>query len=55
MGRTRMLSEFTGRDEAHQELEAVLREGAYPGAECRENPNAEKPYQVWSGSESGGE
>ena len=52
------------RDEAHQFLAAVLEQieppaelaaelaghvGAHPAAECREAPNAELPYEVWSG------
>jgi len=52
------------RDQAHQFLAAVLEQtaplpelvaaleghiGAHPRAECREDPNAALPYQVWSG------
>jgi hypothetical protein len=44
----KMLADFADRDEAHQHL-ATVRGGEYPNAECREDPNAEKPYQVWSG------
>ena len=45
------LYEFTDRDEAHRKLEACIR-GKYPHAECREDTNAEKPYQVWSAGEA---
>jgi hypothetical protein len=46
-----MLFETANRDESHQKLEEVLKEGLHPAAECREDPNAAngKFYQVWSG------
>ena len=43
------LAEFNNREDAHAELERVLAEGTHPKAECREDPNAAMPYQVWSG------
>jgi len=43
------LAEFDSRDAAHAELARVLAEGTHPKAECREDPNAALPYQVWSG------
>jgi hypothetical protein len=43
------LAEFDNRDAAHAELARVLAEGTHPKAECREDPNAALPYQVWSG------
>lgn len=59
-----MIYATTHRDQAHQFLAAVLEQiepppeiaaalvdhiGAHPRAECREDPNAAEPYQVWSG------
>ena len=35
------------RAEAHAYAESVRDE--YPRAECREDPNEDRPYQVWSG------
>lgn len=46
------LYEYKDRDESHRQLEAVLKDGTYPSAECREDPNAEFPYQVWTGPAS---
>jgi len=45
----RKLYETKDRDESHRKLEEVLRDGKHTLAECREDPNAELPYQVWSG------
>jgi hypothetical protein len=59
-----MIFSATDRDLSHQFLAAVLEQiepppelvaalaghiGAHPRAECREDPNAALPYQVWSG------
>lgn len=44
-----MLFETDDRDAAHKELEKVRKE--HPAAECREDSNAELPYQVWDGPE----
>lgn len=49
MAAAKLLYEGTDRDKAHAELEKVLKAGKNPAAECREDSNAEKPYQVWSG------
>lgn len=46
-----MLAEFAERDQSHQFLADVLAAGDHPQAECRENRNEPKPYQVWSGPE----
>jgi hypothetical protein len=43
-----LLYETADRDESHRMLEKILAEGKHPRAECREDANAEKPYQVWS-------
>lgn len=47
----KMIFSTKNRHEAHGRLEEVLAEGEHPRAECREDPNAEEPYQVWSASE----
>lgn len=44
----KMLFESESREDAHHELDRVLKKGTYPLAECREDPNAQKPFQVWS-------
>jgi hypothetical protein len=59
-----MIFSSADRDLSHQFLAAVLEQiepppelvaalaghiGAHPRAECREDPNAAEPYQVWSG------
>ena len=59
-----MIFSTENRDLSHQFLAAVLEQiepppelvaalvghiGAHPRAECREDPNAAEPYQVWSG------
>lgn len=46
----KMLHEGTDRAEAHAFLDALDRK-KHPKAECREDANSEKPYQVWSGPE----
>lgn len=46
----KMLYEGTDRAAAHAFLDALDRR-KYRKAECREDANAEKPYQVWSGPE----
>lgn len=43
-----MLLETADRAAAHKKLEDVLAEGGHT-AECREDPNSDLPYQVWSG------
>lgn len=43
----RLLFASNDRAVAHEELERVI--GSNPRAECREDPNSEKPYQVWDG------
>lgn len=40
------LAEYKDRAEAHAALERLLPEN--PAAECREDPAAEHPFQVWS-------
>jgi len=40
-----LLSTFTKREEAHAELDLVLKAGNHPMAECRDNP----AYSVWDG------
>jgi hypothetical protein len=45
------LFESGDRDAAHQHLEKILAGGKHPLAECREDPNEEKPYQVWDGAD----
>lgn len=46
----RLLFSFSDRDAAHQKLEEVrTSEGPTSLAECREDPNDNEPYQVWSG------
>lgn len=45
-----LLYAFAVREEAHAKLEDTLAE--YPYAECREEPNHELPYQVWSGPQN---
>lgn len=40
-----MLFEFENRDEAHAKAEEIR--GEYPRAECREDYNQPKPFQVW--------
>lgn len=42
------LFETQDRDESHQYLEQVLREGKHPRAECRE-ADENGMYSVWSG------
>ena len=44
----KMLADFKDRDEAHQHLAGILSADPKSKAECREDNNAEKPFQVWS-------
>ena len=44
-----MFKSFATRAESHAYLEKILADGKHPQAECREDPNAPEPYQVWSG------
>lgn len=46
-----LLDRFDDRDRAHARLAEVLASGDYPRAECRENHNAELPYEVWDSPE----
>lgn len=43
----KMVFSYTDRDKAHQKLVKMLASGKHPAAECREDPNSDKPYQVW--------
>lgn len=45
-----LLYSFAVRDDAHAKAEEVRVE--YPYAECREDPNDDLPYQVWSGPQN---
>lgn len=48
MGETgTLLFATTDRAEAHARAE--LERATYPACECREDHNADEPYQVWSG------
>lgn len=46
----KLLFETTDRDAAHARLEKEQKKNSK--SECREDANAEKPYQVWDGPEA---
>lgn len=54
-GKERYAKLFGGqdRDEAHRQLEKVIKGKKHPAACCREDPNdTDEPFQVWSGPPS---
>jgi hypothetical protein len=46
-----LLFETVDRHAAHEKLAELLKQKKYAKAECREDSNSEKPYQVWDGPE----
>lgn len=48
---SKMITAFAVREEAHDKLDklyaAAKKSGVECVAECREDPNSDKPYQVW--------
>jgi hypothetical protein len=50
--RHKLLFSTTDRDASHKKLDEVRSAGKHPEACCREDPSADKPYQVWTGPPS---